>query len=62
MLPISGKYNSMVIAKNLAMDIVLFNHYNPNFDGVMSSTGNFDLRLPPDKMQLFVANKYADTE
>ena len=40
------------------MDIALFNHYNPDFDGTMSSTGNFDLRLPPDKMQLFVANKY----
>jgi len=57
-LSISGKYNSLVIAKNLVMDIALFNHYNPNFDAVMSSTGNFDLRLPPDKMQLFVANKY----
>jgi membrane-bound lytic murein transglycosylase D len=59
MLPISGKYNSMVIVKNLAMDLTLFNHYNPNFDGTLSNTGNFDLRLPPDKMQLFVANKYA---
>lgn len=58
MLPISGKYNSLIIAKNLAMDITLFNHYNPNFDATMSSTGSFDLRLPPDKMQLFVVNKY----
>ena len=57
-LSISGKYNSLIIAKNLAMDIILFNHYNPNFDGVISSTGNFDLRLPPDKMQLFVSNRY----
>jgi hypothetical protein len=58
-LSISGKYNSLIIAKNLAMDIALFNHYNPNFEATMSSTGNFDLRLPPDKMNLFVANKYA---
>jgi len=57
-LSISGKYNSLVIAKNIAMDITLFNHYNPNFDGTLSSTGNFDLRLPPEKMQLFIANKY----
>lgn len=57
-LPISGKYNSLIIAKNLAMDITLFNHYNQNFDGVISSTGNFDLRLPPNKMQLFVSNRY----
>ncbi|MEO6229323.1 MAG: lytic transglycosylase domain-containing protein [Ferruginibacter sp.] len=57
-LPVSGKYSSVVIAKTLAMDIALFNHYNPNFDGMMSSDGNFDLRLPPEKMQLFIANKY----
>jgi membrane-bound lytic murein transglycosylase D len=57
-LPISGKYNSLVVAKNLTMDIALFNHFNPNFDGMMASNGMFDLRLPPDKMQLFVVNKY----
>ncbi len=59
MLPVSGKFNSLVIAKNLSMDIVNFNHYNPDFDGVLVSTGNYELRLPPDKMQLFVANKYS---
>ncbi len=59
MLPVSGKFNSLVIAKNLSMDIASFNHYNPDFDAVLSSTSNYELRLPPDKMQLFVANKYA---
>lgn len=57
-LTVTGKYNSLVIAKNLALDIALFNHYNPDFDAVLSSAGSFDLRLPPDKMELFVANKY----
>ncbi len=57
-LSISGKYNSLIIAKNILMDISQFNHFNPSFDATMSTTGNFDLRLPPDKMQLFVANKY----
>ncbi len=57
-LSISGKYNSLVIAKNLSMDITTFNHYNPGFDKAMSTAGNFDLRLTPDKMQLFNANKY----
>lgn len=57
-LSISGKYNSLIIAKNIMMDIALFNHYNPAFDATMSATGNFDLRLPADKMQLFNANKY----
>lgn len=55
---ITGKYNSLVITKNLSMDIVSFNRYNPDFDNLMSINGNYDLRLPADKMQLFLANKY----
>jgi membrane-bound lytic murein transglycosylase D len=55
---ITGKFNSVVISKNLTMDIVTFNRYNPDFDNMMSINGNYDLRLPSDKMQLFIANKY----
>ncbi len=55
---VSGKYNSVVIAKNLAMDILQFNRFNPEFDYMMTNNGNYDLRLPQDKMQLFQANKY----
>ncbi|MBS1510779.1 MAG: lytic transglycosylase domain-containing protein [Bacteroidetes bacterium] len=55
---ISGKYNSLIIAKNLTMDIVQFNHYNPEFDNMIASNGNYDLKLPQEKMQLFLANKY----
>jgi membrane-bound lytic murein transglycosylase D len=58
MLPVSGKFNSLVIAKNLSMDIAAFNRYNPGFDNRLVSTGQYEMRLPPDKMQLFVANKY----
>ncbi|HMU08849.1 MAG TPA: lytic transglycosylase domain-containing protein [Ferruginibacter sp.] len=56
---ISGKYNSLVITKNLSMDILQFNRYNPDFDNMMSLNGNYDLRLPVDKMELFLANKYS---
>ncbi len=55
---ISGKFNSLIISKNLSIDIVSFNRYNPDFDNMMSINGNYDLRLPSDKMQLFLANKY----
>jgi len=55
---ITGKFNSLIISKNLSMDIVSFNRYNPDFDNLMSINGNYDLRLPSDKMQLFLANKY----
>ncbi len=58
LLAVSGKFNSVVIAKNLSMDIAQFNRYNPNFDAMLGNTGNYDLRLPADKMSLFIANKY----
>lgn len=57
-LAVGGKFNSQIIAKNLSMDIAAFNHYNPDFDVMLASTGNYELKLPPDKMELFVANKY----
>ena len=55
---ISGKFNSVVIAKNITMDIAQFNRYNPQFDMLLNSNGQFELILPADKMQLFMANKY----
>ena len=55
---ISGKFNSLVIAKNLNMDILEFNRMNPDFDHLINNNGSFDLRLPEDKMQLFQAGKY----
>ncbi len=55
---ISGKYNSAVIAKNLSLDILQFNRYNPDFDNKLSMNGQYDLVLPADKMQLFLAIKY----
>lgn len=55
---ISGKYNSLVIAKNLGIDIAQFNRYNPDFDSKLSLNGQYDLRLPADKMQVFLATKY----
>jgi membrane-bound lytic murein transglycosylase D len=57
-LPISGRYHSVVIAKHLAMDIAAFNKYNPQFDTRLTSQGSYDLRLPPDKMQSFQLNKF----
>lgn len=55
---ISGKFNSLVIAKNLSMDIQQFNRLNPSFDNMIINNGNYDLHLPEDKMQLFMAGKY----
>ena len=54
----TNEFTLYAILKNLLMDIVTFNRYNPDFDNMMSINGNYDLRLPSDKMQLFLANKY----
>jgi membrane-bound lytic murein transglycosylase D len=55
---ISGRYNSKVIAKTILMDISEFNRYNPNFDVQTSTAGTYQLRLPSDKMDLFLAKKF----
>jgi membrane-bound lytic murein transglycosylase D len=58
-LNVSGKYISSVISKYVMMDETEFNRYNPDFDKVMASANNsYDLKLPADKMDLFVSNKY----
>jgi membrane-bound lytic murein transglycosylase D len=56
---VSGKYHSIILARNILMDVNEFNRYNPSFDRIMSSAENkYELKLPADKMDLFIANKY----
>ncbi|HEY8388257.1 MAG TPA: lytic transglycosylase domain-containing protein [Parasegetibacter sp.] len=56
--PISGKYNSHIIAKVLEMDLADFNALNPGFDAELGSGKTYDLKLPTDKMDVFNANRY----
>jgi membrane-bound lytic murein transglycosylase D len=56
---VSGKYHSTIIASNINMDIAEFARYNPDFDKVMASASStYEVKLPADKMELFIANKY----
>ncbi|HEV2483434.1 MAG TPA: lytic transglycosylase domain-containing protein, partial [Puia sp.] len=58
-ITVTGKYSSAVIAKYTLMDSATFDRYNPDFDKIMASNNNsYDLKLPADKMELFVSNKY----
>lgn len=58
-IKVSGKYHSVIIAKIITMNIEEFNRYNPNFDRVMATADNsYDLKLPEEKMDLFVTHKY----
>ena len=57
---ISGKYRAVVVAKYVNMDVEDFNRYNPKFDKIMDSNqSGYDLKLPEENMEKFVANKYA---
>jgi membrane-bound lytic murein transglycosylase D len=55
---ITGRYNSLVMSKYLAMDIVAFNKMNPDFDKLIAESGKYELRLPADKMDIFLAKKF----
>lgn len=55
--PISGRYNSMVITKYILMDVATFNRMNPDFDKLIANNGKYELRLPSEKMEIFLAKK-----
>ncbi|MEO6219742.1 MAG: lytic transglycosylase domain-containing protein [Ginsengibacter sp.] len=57
-ISLSGRYIAAIIAKNLEMDISDFNRFNPGFDNMLATGASYDLRLPNDKMDMFIANKY----
>ncbi len=55
--PITGRYNSAVIVKYISWNMQEFLRYNPSFDEQMATNGKYDLRLPADKMRLFLEKK-----
>ena len=55
---VSGRFIASVIAKNLDIEMKDFNHYNPGFDNMLASGVSYELRLPTNKMDLFITNKY----
>jgi membrane-bound lytic murein transglycosylase D len=54
---VTGRYNSLIISKYITMDVITFNRYNPGFDNEVATNSNYDLRLPNDKMDIFLAKK-----
>ena len=55
---VKGRFNSAIILKYIEMDMAAFSRYNPNFDNEIALNGKYDLRLPTQKMNIFVANRY----
>lgn len=54
---IYGKYNSVVIANALMMDLSIFNRLNPDIDNVLAKGEIYPLRIPADKAQIFQSKK-----
>lgn len=54
---VTGRYSSMVITKHITLDIITFNRYNPGFDNLVATNGSYELRLPNEKMDIFLAKK-----
>ena len=55
---ITGKFIASILSQRLALDIKTFERYNPNFDQTLSNAGQYALRLPVAKMELFKSTKY----
>ncbi len=54
---ITGRYNARVMAKFLEMDEKAFNSLNPTLEKTLAKTSTYQLKLPEDKMQVFLSKK-----
>lgn len=55
---ITGRFNAAVILRHIDLDAATFNRYNPNFDNEIALNGKYELRLPIQKMNIFVSKRY----
>jgi len=55
---ITGRFNAAVILKYIELDKSTFERYNPGFDNKIALEGKYELRLPVQKMNLFVSRRY----
>jgi membrane-bound lytic murein transglycosylase D len=55
---ITGRFNSFVILKYIDLDKASFDRYNPGFDNDIAVNGKYNLRLPTQKMNIFIAKRY----
>lgn len=55
---ISGRFNSSVILKYIELDKASFDRYNPGFDNKIAEEAKYELRLPKQKMNIFIEKRY----
>jgi membrane-bound lytic murein transglycosylase D len=56
-IEISGRYQSLIIANELLINISQFNKWNPGLDKQLAEGKKYLLRIPKDKLSVFEAKK-----
>jgi len=56
-IEIGGRYNSVIVANSLTMDIAQFNKWNPGFDKALAEGKKYSMRIQKDKAPIFEARK-----
>ena len=57
LIEVSGRFNSLVVANELQINIQQFNAWNPGFDKALAAGEKYDMRISKDKEAMFVAKK-----
>jgi membrane-bound lytic murein transglycosylase D len=55
---VTGRFNSAVILKYIDLDKAIFDRYNPGFDNKIAQEAKYELRLPKQKMNIFISKRY----
>lgn len=55
---ITGRFNAAVITRFVDMEMSDFLRYNPGFDNAIAVDGKYELRLPNQKMNVFIQKRY----
>lgn len=58
-LEVAGRYQALIIANELSLDIQQFNRWNPGFEKALSAGKTYQMRLPKEKVAAFEAKKQA---
>lgn len=56
-LRIKGIYNATTIAEYLSIDQKTFDYNNPDFNRTLASGEAYDMRIPSEKIQIFIDNR-----
>ena len=57
LIEVSGRYNSLVVANELQINIQQFNAWNPGFDQTLAAGEKYAMRISKEKEAIFLAKK-----